>query len=56
MVRIFIFADINIKQENMPPSTQSIKIIVLRMWRAFGDPFLHFAIIRGAIQKGRLFS
>ena len=29
---------------------------VLRMWRARGDPFLHFAIIRGAIQKGRLFS
>ena len=26
------------------------------MWRALGDPFLHFAIIRGAIQKGRLFS
>ena len=28
---------------------------VLRMRRALGDPFLHFAIIRGAIQKGRLF-
>ena len=28
---------------------------VLRMWRALGDPFLHFAIIHGAIQKGRLF-
>ena len=26
------------------------------MWCALGDPFLHFAIIRGAIQKGRLFS
>ena len=26
------------------------------MWRVLGDPFLHFAIIRGAIQKGRLFS
>ena len=26
------------------------------MWRALGDPFLHFAIIRGAIQKDRLFS
>ena len=26
------------------------------MWRALGDPILHFAIIRGAIQKGRLFS
>ena len=26
------------------------------MWRALGDLFLHFAIIRGAIQKGRLFS
>ena len=26
------------------------------MWRALGDPFLHFAIMRGAIQKGRLFS
>ena len=27
MVRIFIFVDVNIKQENMPPSTRSIKII-----------------------------
>ena len=26
------------------------------MWRALGDPFLHFAIIRGAIQKCRSFS
>ena len=26
------------------------------MWRALGDPFLYFAIIHGAIQKGRLFS
>ena len=26
------------------------------MWRALDDPFLHFAIIRGAIQKGRLLS
>ena len=25
------------------------------MWRALDDPFLHFANIRGAIQKGRLF-
>ena len=46
MVCIFIFVDVNTKQENMPP----------RMWRALGDPFLHFAIIRGAIQKGKLFS
>ena len=29
---------------------------VLGMWRALGDPFVHFAIIRGAIQKSRLFS
>ena len=29
---------------------------VSRMWRALGDPFLYLAIIRGAIQKGRLFS
>ena len=26
------------------------------MWRALGDPVLHFAIIRGAIQKGKSFS
>ena len=26
------------------------------MWRVLGDPFLHFVIICGAIQKGRLFS
>ena len=26
------------------------------MWHALSDPFLHFVIIRGAIQKGRLFS
>ena len=26
------------------------------MWRVLGDPFVHFVIIRGAIQKGRLFS
>ena len=29
---------------------------VLRMWRALGELFLHFAIIHAAIQKGRLFS
>ena len=29
---------------------------VLRMQRVLGDPFLHFAIIRDAIQKGRSFS
>ena len=28
MVRIFIFDDVNTKHENMPPSTQSIKIIL----------------------------
>ena len=28
MVRIFIFVDVNTKQENMAPSTQSIKIIL----------------------------
>ena len=61
MVCIFIFfVDVNTKQENMPPSTRVYKEYkshsVLRMWRALGDPFLHFAIIRGAIQKGRLFS
>ena len=28
MVRIFIFVDIYTKQENMQPSTQSIKIIL----------------------------
>ena len=57
MVRIFIFLDVNTKQENMPPSTQEYKNhSVLRMWRALGDHFLHFAIIRGAMQKGRLFS
>ena len=26
------------------------------MWRALGDPVLHFVIIRGALQKGRSFS
>ena len=26
------------------------------MWHALGNPFLHFAIIRGASQKSRLFS
>ena len=28
MVCIFIFVDVNTKQENMPPSTQNIKIIL----------------------------
>ena len=38
MVRIFIFADINTEQENMPPGTQSIKIIL------FEECGVHLAI------------
>ena len=40
----------------IPLRTAYKNLSVLRMWRALGDPFLHFAIIRGAIQKGKLLS
>ena len=44
---------LNRKTCHLPPSTREYKShSVLRMWRALGDPFLHFAIIRDAIQKG----
>ena len=38
MVRIFIFVDIHTKQENMQPSTQSIKIVL------FVESGVHLAI------------